>query len=347
MKRFAAVVFVGAMILQVPTWAAVATVDEPPALIQTFLAWHLSLGAAEVHLYFDRADDPAAALCDGLPGVFVTICDDAYWAQTGKPRPTRHQVRQVHNAQHAYQRTGADWLLHIDADEFLWTDEPVSTCLSRGDQTSDAFVAPVAERFYDARSVASVVTVLEGPFRKPLMKSAKQGRALFGADYDLTLRGLTGHAQGKSFVRSARKLNMSIHRPGGTDLRIETCAGITLLHFDGLTSLHWVYKLLRKADAFLNRAGIPPSPHRQRQIDAVLRTASGALGLHDRLKCLSPEMEAQLRAENLYISPQFDPSGSVERFFPELQIDLSVQAMDAWLWREKPGLLRSFGLKPR
>jgi len=347
MKRFAAVVFVGAMILQVPSWAVVATVDEPPALIQTFLAWHLSLGAAEVHLYFDRADDPAAALCDGLPGVFVTICDDAYWAQTGKPRPTRHQVRQVRNAQHAYQRTDADWLLHIDADEFLWTDEPVSTCLSSADQTLDAVVAPVAERFYDTGSVASAVTVLEGPFRKPFAESARQGRALFGPDYDLTLRGLTGHVQGKSFVRSARKLNMSIHRPGGTDLRIETCAGITLLHFDGLTSLHWVYKLLRKADAFLNRAGIPPSPHRQRQIDAVLRTASGALGVHDRLKCLSPEIEAQLRAENLYISPRFDPLASVARLFPEQQIDLSMQAMDAWLWHEKPDLLRSFGLKPR
>ena len=347
MKRFAAVVCVDVMLPQVPSWAVVATVDEPPALIQTFLAWHLSLGAAEVHLYFDRADDPAAALCDGLPGVFVTICDDAYWAQTGKPRPARHQVRQVRNARHASQRTEADWLLHIDADEFLWAEEPVSTCLSRGDQTLDAVVAPVAERFYDTGSIASAVTVLEGPFRKPFADGARQGRAMFGPDYDLTLRGLTGHVQGKSFVRRARKLNISIHRPGGADLRIETCAGITLLHFDGLTSLHWVYKLLRKADAFLNRAGMPPSRHRQRQIDAVLQTASGALGLHDRLKCLPPEITAQLRTENLYISPQFDPLASVARLFPEQQIDLSVQAMDAWLWHEKPDLLRSFGLKPR
>ena len=37
----------------VPSWAVVATVSEPAALLTAFAAHHLDLGAAAVHLYLD------------------------------------------------------------------------------------------------------------------------------------------------------------------------------------------------------------------------------------------------------------------------------------------------------
>ena len=85
------------MTLSEPTWAVVATVDEPLAVVQTFVAWHLSLGAAHVYLYCDRPNDPVQAAVAHLPRVSVVICDDAHWLRIGKSRPRRHQVRQVAN----------------------------------------------------------------------------------------------------------------------------------------------------------------------------------------------------------------------------------------------------------
>jgi hypothetical protein len=114
------------MTLSEPTWAVVATVDEPPAVVQAFVAWHLSLGAAHGYLYFDRPDDPVQRAVVHLPQVSAVACDEANWLRIGKSRPRRHQVRQVANARDAYARADADWLVHIDADEFLWSQGPLT-----------------------------------------------------------------------------------------------------------------------------------------------------------------------------------------------------------------------------
>ena len=79
------------MTLSEPTWAVVATVDEPLAVVQTFVAWHLSLGAAHVYLYCDRPNDPVQAAVAHLPQVSTVICDDVHWLRIGKSRPRRHR----------------------------------------------------------------------------------------------------------------------------------------------------------------------------------------------------------------------------------------------------------------
>ncbi|WP_341367014.1 glycosyltransferase family 2 protein [Yoonia sp. BS5-3] len=329
---------------QKSTWAVVATVDEPPVLIRTFVAWYLHLGASEIWLYFDRPDDPAAADVAEMPGVEVIACDAVHWRRLGKSRPQKHQIRQMRNAGDAYRRSHADWVLHVDADEYLRPGGSVGECLHQLGPQTQVGVVPVAERIFSDPEG----TIFDGAFRRPYLGKPRDGRKLFGPAYDLTYRGLTGHAIGKSFARTGAPLQMSIHRPkplGAADLMAQTLDHAILLHFDGLTRLHWVYKLLRKADAVLNRGGMAPSPHRQRQIDAVLDCPSSGFDLHDELKCIGPALQAILQTHDLWLDPGFSPVSVLQEWFPKDGSDVSAAAFDAWLWHNKGDVLDQFGME--
>ena len=318
-----------------PTWAVVATVDEPPALVQAFVAWYLSLGAEQVFIYCDRPDDPVQPMLAHLAGVTVVPCDAAHWRHLGKSRPQRHEIRQVRNARDADARAATDWILHCDADEFLWTEQPVADALARLSPETDCLVLPVAERVH--RNQAPGASIFAGAFRRPFRAQGAKGPHPFGPEYDLTYRGLTGHSQGKAFVRRGRSLLMSIHRPNapGKDQQIvvERAAvdALELLHFEGLTPAFWAYKLARMVHALAERDGMPPSPHRRRQADALIAGPEGALTLYQRLKCPDPQTVALLQSHGLWAARRFDPAPVVAQYFPGQPYDPSPEAIDRWL----------------
>lgn len=327
------------MIKDFPTWAVVATVNEPPALVQAFVAWHLSQGAAAIFLYCDDPDDPLPRLLSHLPRVTVIACDDLHWQRVNKGRPHRHEVRQVCNARDAYAKAGTDWVLHIDADEFVWSDKGVGQALATVSNDADALIAPVAERVYEG--AAQGASIFEGAFRRTFRGNEAEGLRIFGADYTLTNRGLTGHAQGKAFVRTGRPLKLSIHRPRknrGDDepqfARVDA-GTLELLHFEGLTPAHWTFKLTRMARAFEMNDGMPLSSHRRKQADLLICDPDGAGALHDRLKCPDDTLQGRLKRRDLWATPVCDIRLAVGAFFPDQLIDLTPQAIDAWLRREK------------
>lgn len=50
----------------------------------------------------------------------VVQCDSAYWASKSMDgRPTDHRLRQTFNANDALKHAQVEWLLHLDADEYL------------------------------------------------------------------------------------------------------------------------------------------------------------------------------------------------------------------------------------
>jgi len=327
------------MVKETPTWAVVATIDEPPALVQAFVAWHLSLGAAQIFLYCDRPRDAVQARLVHLPQVTVVPCDAAHWRRLGKSRPRRHQVRQVRNARDAYTRTTADWILHCDADEFVRAGVPVSDALRDVPAETACLLLHVAERVHPLGEMGA--HIFDGAFRRPFRVPQKRGVALFGADYALTYRGLTGHSQGKAFVRTGRSLHMSIHRPRPATADQEvfsaraTIEAMELLHFEGLTQNYWAYKLARMVHALQERDGMPPSDHRRRQADELIAAPSAAAALYQRLKCPDAQAIAQLRKRGLWDDRVFDPSQAVARYFPDQIADPSLQNVDRWLNRHK------------
>jgi hypothetical protein len=332
------------------TWAVVATVDEPPALVMAFAAWHLSNGAARVYLYFDRPDDPAADLLSGTPGVTVVRCDADHWASFGRPRFGRHQHRQQANATQAYETTDAEFLLHCDADEFLWQDKPMGETLAGLDDSSEFLRVNNVERM--AREKGPNTSIFQGLFRKPYMGPWSRGVELFGRDYAYTSRGLTGHSVGKAMTRVGLECKISIHSPkmrGPNKVKLKSVESVdqTLLHFDGLTPLNWVFKLLRKADAVAHFNGLAPTAHREKQIHAILEAASdpaAGMALHDRLKVADETKESELYWLGLSLDLPFDVGPALAEIFPGQDIDLSAEAIDDWLWSQKGHLMTQFGL---
>ena len=322
-----------------PTWAVVATVHEPPALVQAFVAWHLQQGASEVFIYCDDPLDPVASSFAHLYQVSVDPCDAAHWSRLHKARPPRHEVRQVYNARDAFERSHADWLLHIDADEFVWSAQPVEDHLTEVDVEADACIIPVAERIH--LGGISETSIFDGGFRRPFRDAPAKGLRLFGPEFALTYRGLTGHAQGKAFVRRGRPLKMSIHRPrkkrGEPDpvfARAEP-DHLELLHFEGLTPIHWTQKLAKMARAFVMDDGMPLPNHRRSQAEVLLADPEGAEALYARLKCPKERVRAALDRHGLAVSPAFDLTAALQTYFPDTQVDVSPQSFDAWLRRER------------
>jgi hypothetical protein len=330
------------MVSDIQTWAVVATVDEPPGLVQAFVAWHLSLGADAVFIYCDKPDDPVQQMLSHLPQVTVISCDEPHWLRLGKSRPRRHQVRQVRNARDAYTRARTDWILHSDADEFLWPGTSVAQTLAQVDADADCLTVRVAERVHLSTDAGQ--SVLEGAFRRPFQEPAKKGRKIFGPEYALTYRGLTGHAQGKAFVRTGRDVKLSIHRPRPLNSDQEVAlaradvSALELLHFDGLTADFWIYKLARMAHALAKTDGMPPSPHRRKQADALISDMADAVHLYQRMKCPDDQMRALLKEYGLWTEPPFDPSAAIFRYFPDQTVELTPLAIDGWLQQFKANI---------
>ncbi|QOL80617.1 glycosyltransferase family 2 protein [Pseudooceanicola spongiae] len=112
-------------------WGIVSTVQAPLPQLARFVAYHLSEGAARVHLYLDTPDDAIASFFASDARISVVPCTADYWARHRAGRPDTHQGRQMRNATHAYRRSDLDWLAHIDVDEFILSPSPLSGLLAQ------------------------------------------------------------------------------------------------------------------------------------------------------------------------------------------------------------------------
>jgi hypothetical protein len=309
-----------------PSWGITLLAREPVVLVLTHLAWHLAAGAAEVHLFLDDPADPVAGPAAALPGVTVTRCDAGFWARhpSGR-RPGLITARQAFCATLAYGRAGVEWLVHLDADEFL--SAPLAPALARHVGHRGAVVIPVRERVY-ARPDPEAL--FEGLFRIP-QPPARRGHPLLAPLAPFAPAGVLGHALGKSATRTGLEVALHCHFPkprdGAAEVPKVAAEGVVLLHFDGLTPAHWLAKQRARiganGPAFLG-------PHRQAQIAALAACQGPAeeRALHDRLRVLADP--APWVAAGLVEACPFDPAPACRAVLGSVP-DLTVAAFDgAW-----------------
>jgi hypothetical protein len=319
--------------MQEPTWAVVATVDEPAPLIISFAAHHLALGA-EVHLFLDRPNPVAEAALAGLPRLHLTVCDAGYWAQLGW-RPQLHVGRQTHNANAVYAATKADFLLHCDCDEFLRDGAGLRAELAALPAEAAYLRLQMAERV----QLAAVPEgeIFDGLFRLPVEMFDLIGDGIYGEDARFLKDGLTGHRAGKAVVRTGLGLRIGLHAPDGKLPHAHSAPG-RLLHFDGLTRLHYTLKLLRRAAEPVTAAKPRHGRPRLAQIGAVQAAGLNA----DRLKTLTPQQVRLLDGMGYLDRRGFDPGGALARF--GLSVDLSAAGFDAELRARDAAFLVASGL---
>ncbi|MES2432667.1 MAG: glycosyltransferase family 2 protein [Pseudomonadota bacterium] len=321
-----------------PSWDVVATVDEPSALIAAFAAHHLAQGAASVHLFLDKPDPEAQAMLAMLPGCAVTVCDAAYWAASERgARPALHTMRQTQNARRVYARCDADWLLHCDADEFIRDGNALRVELMQAPANAMYMRLLVAERAYPKGQIGE--TIFSGIFRHELPDYARNGPQVYGEMQSFFHYGLTGHKAGKALVRVGAGMTMGLHAPLGkpTHKAIQTTR---MLHFDGLTRLHFTLKLLRRAHEPPSRASNRHGAARSTQF-ASLRESVADVPLREALvsalKNLDRDQIRQLRGFGCLDEVGFDPGPALAA--AGLAPDLSVAAFDASLRQRYAGFL--------
>ncbi|MDA7427256.1 glycosyltransferase family 2 protein [Primorskyibacter aestuariivivens] len=331
------------------TWGIVMTVREPAQLVLANVAWHLGTGASEIHVYLDDPRDPIKPQLDALGPVRVTCCDAAHWrdAAQSQQRPASINRRQGRNAVHAMVRANTDWLIHLDADEFLFQERPLANELAVARELDCEVHFPVHERFF-CRDVP-VHSIFDGLFRTTTkgLNRRTDGRSndavIFGAHLPVLNNGVLAHSAGKCAAPTDSDFRLGLHwsyRGKGRDRAQRYRSTSTrLLHFDGLTRLHWLGKLMRYRDTPAEDLKFPP--HRLAQIGIFQDIADDPEALaefHREFRELEPDAIERLRDFGLLYETPFDPVPMLREVLGDVP-DLSSESFDRDVRRANPGLL--------
>lgn len=326
-----------------PDWDVVATVDEPSALVLAFVAHTLSLGLRHVHLFLDRPNVAVETALAGQPSLTVTVCTDAHWrASARRMRPPLHVGRQKENARQVYESTPAAWMVSIDCDEFLTSGTALAADLAEQGDDVTFLRIPVRERVMPPDTDQR--TIFDGIFRAPIPNYKHIGPKIYGDDADFFRLGLTGHAIGKSAFRTGRGLQMCLHAPLNAPMGV-SAQRASILHFDGLTPLHYTMKLLRRAREPLfpgkPRHGNPRMAQFQIMAD-IARDTAMVQDMVRRVKSLTFDQMQALRALGAIDETGFDPHAALLQM--GLDPDLSVRAFDAELRARDADLINAVQL---
>lgn len=322
------------------SWSVCSIVAEPPELLYAFAAHYLELGAAEVHLFIDDPDQLGLETLSAMKGVRLTICTDKHWTKLAGVRPEGIVMRQLKNANLAYKQCSTEWFLFCDADEFFVSNKRVSQLLDAVPVDVVHCRTRMAERVFPADGMQA--DLFDGVLRLPLVRGKAVLRAVYGDLAEMTTRGLSGHVIGKSFVRTGhRDQRIRVHFPVPMDqaeeARLRTTGDLNpgpeleggwLVHYDGLTPLHWMLKLLRFYLSYapmLSAEGIKRfdrrTPARSRQLNAIYEVQADPAVLARLMPLIRPDagMLAQLRDAGGLLDMTVDPTQAARRMIsPDL-----------------------------
>lgn len=266
-------------------WGIVSTILAPAQDILSFVAYHLEAGAHRLYIYLDAENPESFAQLDAHPKVRVTLCDADYWKKRKRARPETHQVRQTANATHAYNRKPeVDWLIHMDADEFLVSEYPVAGILA------DAPADLLATRIRPMEQLSGTPTAFKsfvpsGPDRARIIAELYP---TFGA---YLKGGFLSHLAGKVFVRTGLPdIHVRIHnvfQAGDMLPCLTQQEGIDLAHAHAKSWDDWIgaYRYRLAKGSYRPELG-PNRPYDK-----------GGLSMHDLFQMIEEESgDAGLRA---------------------------------------------------
>jgi len=298
------------------TWRVGAILNESVSDTLRFASWYLEAGAEGLTLLFDDPEDKALSLLADHPKIDVYPATPEFWAKLGRDPADAFTKRQNAALNWIYRNTEEDWLLNVDADEFVLTrDETLTEYLAKQSETVNSIRINVAE-----------VVGTDDPegfytFRRPMAKP--QVQAVYGENaiyFGPRRMGLIGHSIGKSVTRTALQgVRLRQHWADGPEhlnLRetfIPVQDGIELLHFIGLDYEPW----RRKLDWRLKSRGfVNPLKVRINEVKDGPDGEAKLKELHAKLHRLSPSRVQTLLDLGVGFTQQIDFEAIVSKHFP-------------------------------
>lgn len=229
------------------SWAVVSTIKAPEEKVLAFAAHHLSLGADHLWLFFDDPTQPIPAPLTRHPRVTVTLCDDTHWTSFQKKRPPQHQNRQTQNARLTYRaRVTSDWIAHIDVDEFILPQRPISAILDDTPPETIAMKLEPFEAMHDPLLPDDIYTSRE--FRGALRHEHwPRRRAALGPYRKVIRDGMLSHTVGKVIYRTGiRGLLPRLHAVMLDKVFVPTPdwhPEMKLLHFHSQDRADWLSRI--------------------------------------------------------------------------------------------------------
>lgn len=308
------------------TWGLSATIRAPAPDILRFAAYHLEKGAHRLYIYLDDENPQAYKALKAHPKIRVVTSDDAYWKKLKIQRPDRHQVRQTYNATHTYNRKAeVDWLIHMDVDEFLVAQAPISGALGALPPTqTSARVRPM-----------ELLGGSDNAFKAFIPSGGRH--ALVNDIYPtfgMHIRGgFLSHLAGKLFVRTGLPdISVRIHNAFQEDVILPDAAELTQIDLAHCHATSW--EAWRTAFNYRLEKG-----SYRAELKAATATEKGGMTLHDLFKMIeadsgetglrqfydevigdSPDMRARLYAHGLLRLVNLDLNAVAQKHFPNAVI---------------------------
>lgn len=284
-----------------------------------FAAYHLDLGASEIHIYLDDPDPSVETFFADTPQVRLTQCGPKRWARVAEHRRQTHQQRQALNATRAYRHASVDWLAHIDVDEFLLAPTPITDILrALPPEVSHARMRPA--------ELLAQPDPYQGPshFKLTRPEGDRSKTALVDIYGDVgayLAEGFLGYVGGKIIARTGRTgLRFGIHTvkqdgaslPTGVtlpDLRVGHAHAPSYAQFQKHLEFrlkHGSYR--RRTDEVL----------RMEDIVTLVLDEDGEAGLrrfYDQVNAASPALLSKLETHGMLLTASLDLDEKVERWF--------------------------------
>lgn len=309
-------------------WGIVSTIKASAGEILNFAAYHLELGAHRLYLYLDAPEDAVFERLRAHPRIKVVACDDSWWAKRNG-RPEKHQSRQFLNARHAYNRkVEVDWLAHIDVDEFLWPQRPIT------DQLSDLPDTCLCARVRPIEALAPAPGDPENPqyfkaFHLPTPDRRRAAEACFPTYGRYLSGGFLSHVAGKLFYRTGVDgLRAKIHniQVNGVENPGEAALSETeLCHMHAHSWEAWQRTYRYRLSKGSYRAELKPQVNRDagglslHELFQMIEQEEGTAGLrafYDEVCVATPDLCARLEEEGLLRVCDLGLDGLREEQFP-------------------------------
>lgn len=344
------------------SWSLVSLIHGDPVSVLPFVAHHLHSDAQHLHLYLDAPAPGVEQALATRPRCIVTVCTPWFWRKlrplTG--RPAQLAERQIAILRHARAHAASDWLVHLDSDEFLVHPDPslplqAGAALQEVPRGHDWTCILPCERVLGPHQKAT--TIFDGLFRMPTRRKPLLTR-IYGDSAPYLTQGVTGHSRGKPAFRRDTTLHPRIHDvihppafgrrqkaayPPAELPHFTTSDSLTLLHFEGWTTLHWMAKLFRYIEAGQITGHNAGRNAAKRFLMDHPDPATRRAFAH-ALRHLPQGSIPQLEQAGLLRRAPFDPAALTRATFPDIRFDFTVEGFDAGLRAADPAFFRRHGL---